>query len=177
MNEETQNLGPEKPGLDDKKRNALLRYLAILFAVAFIMVLISMAMELRNSSAAVKELNQSSVSALQKAELLQDTNRQLEKDKSHLEGRSEELEKQLADAELELAVSEEPVQTQKDELEALQEQAEALRQESEARQKAYELLLQAKAGSAGAMLELNNYKAYLGETALKEYENLIKEGD
>ena len=105
MNEETPNLEPEKSGLDDKKRNALLRYVAILFAVAFLLVLFSMLMEQRNSNAAMDQLNQSSASALQKAELLQDTNRQLEKDKSYLEGRLEEQEKDLEDLQAQLEES------------------------------------------------------------------------
>ena len=44
MNEESQ----AKP-MDEKRKTALLRYLAILFAVAFLLVLISMLCQLRNT--------------------------------------------------------------------------------------------------------------------------------
>ena len=38
---------PEKPSLDEGKKSALLRYVAILFAVAFVLVLISMLGQMR----------------------------------------------------------------------------------------------------------------------------------
>ena len=174
MNEETPNLEPEKSGLDDKKRNALLRYVAILFAVAFLLVLFSMLMEQRNSNAAMDQLNQSSASALQKAELLQDTNRQLEKDKSYLEGRLEEQEKDLEDLQAQLEESKSEQERLEEQLET---QLEAAGQEEISIHRAYELLLQAQAGSGSALKELEQYKAYLGEYALKLYENLIKEGE
>ena len=41
-NEKEQNIQPEKAPLDDKKKTALLRYVAIMFAVAFVFVLLSM---------------------------------------------------------------------------------------------------------------------------------------
>ena len=97
-------------GLDDKKKNAMLRYIGVMFVVAFLFVLISMLGELRTSEATISELNQSSTSAIQKAEQLQDNNRQLEKDNAYLTGRIEELEKQIEDLELELALSEEQME-------------------------------------------------------------------
>jgi len=67
MNDEHQ-----KPsGLDEKKKSALIHYVAILFIVAFIIVLISMLGTMRDSREDISALTQSSVSALQKAEQLQ----------------------------------------------------------------------------------------------------------
>ena len=109
MNEKEKDIQQEKP-LDEKKKAALLRYLAVMFIVAFVFVLLSMIGELRTSEAAISELNASSNSALQRAEQLQDDNRRLETDIAYLEGRIEELEKQLEDLELELAVSEDTIQ-------------------------------------------------------------------
>ena len=103
MNDKTNETNqPEKSGLDDNRKNALLRYLGIMFVVAFIFVLVSLIGELRTSEATISELNASSTSALQKAEQLQDTNRELETDHAYLEGRIEELEKQLEEVETEL---------------------------------------------------------------------------
>ena len=56
-------------------------------------------------------------------------------------------------------------------------QLEAAGQEEISIHRAYELLLQAQAGSGSALKELEQYKAYLGEYALKLYENLVKEGE
>lgn len=74
MNEEN-----AKP-LEENKNHSALRYLAILFAVAFVLVLVSLLAQFRNSSAAIHELTQSGISALQNAEILQQNNRQLEEE-------------------------------------------------------------------------------------------------
>ena len=66
--------------LEENKKHSALRYLAILFAVAFVLVLFSLLAQFRNSSAAIHELTQSSTSALQNAEVLQQNNRQLAKE-------------------------------------------------------------------------------------------------
>ena len=103
MNEENKiQSQPEKP-LDETRKAALLRYLGIMFVVAFVFVLISMFAELRTNEATILELNQSSTSALNRVEQLQENNRQLETDNAYLEGRIEELEKQLTEAEDALA--------------------------------------------------------------------------
>ncbi|MBQ3107363.1 MAG: hypothetical protein IJC68_01980 [Firmicutes bacterium] len=59
------------------KRTALLRYLIIMFAVAFVLVLMSMVLQVRSSNATVSELHRSSTSAIKRAEALQDENRSL----------------------------------------------------------------------------------------------------
>ena len=182
MNEKQTNNQPEK-GLDDKRKNAMLRYIGFMFIVAFVFVLVSMLGELRSSEATISELNQSSTSAITKAEQLQDHNRQLEKDNSYLTGRIEELEKQLEDLELELAVSREKVDLQKEELSDYKHQLDAQKQLTETEQEtiayAYELLLQAshEEDPAATLAELKVYEQYLGENALNLYENLTKKGE
>ena len=104
MNENEKNTPVEKP-LDDKRKAALLRYLGVMFVVAFVFVLISMMGELRDKQATIKELDSSSTSALTKVEQLQDDNRQLIADNAYLTGRIEELEKQLDELEQDLADS------------------------------------------------------------------------
>ena len=49
-NEKNQNAQPEKTGLDETKKNAMLRYIAIMFAVAFIFVLLSLVGQMRGGS-------------------------------------------------------------------------------------------------------------------------------
>lgn len=62
----------------DSKRTALLRYMIIMFAVAFVLVLMSMVLQTKSSNSTISELHQSSTSALTKAKQLQDTNRDLQ---------------------------------------------------------------------------------------------------
>lgn len=64
------------------KRTALLRYMAVLFAAAFVLVLLSMLVQMNNSNSTISQLSQSSASALAKAEQLQEDNRALEKEVS-----------------------------------------------------------------------------------------------
>lgn len=83
MSEEKEALTPEveeKPKqapLSEKKRTAMLRYIAILFAVAFALVMLSYLVQTRNSRTTIRELSATSMSALQNAEQLQETNRDL----------------------------------------------------------------------------------------------------
>ena len=61
------------------KRNAFLRYMTIIFAVAFLLVLISLVLQAHTAKAALSDLKESNSSALSNAavnaELLQDENR------------------------------------------------------------------------------------------------------
>jgi hypothetical protein len=52
MNDETQKISP----LDEKKKSALIHYVAILFIVAFIVVLLSMLGTMRHSREDITEL-------------------------------------------------------------------------------------------------------------------------
>lgn len=79
MNEETE------AHVSSNKRTALLRYLAILFAVAFALVLLSYLIQVFNSQNTISQLNATSASALQNAERLQDTNRELTEENERLE--------------------------------------------------------------------------------------------
>ncbi len=187
MNEENQNKStPEKTGLDEKRKTALLRYVAILFAVAFVFVLISMLAQNRNSMSTITQLNQSSTSALQKAELLQESNQALELENADLKHQMEDLQQQLdafqeeADetfAEAETAWEEQNAMILKD--------LDLERETSEKTKTAYELLLKLQSvitsgdqsgnPQAQAILkELEEYKEFLGENALKFIENLEK---
>lgn len=73
MNEENKT-----NAMDDRKKTALLRYLAVLFAVAFLLVLFSMLMQMRNSRSTISQLTQTSTSAAENIQQLQENNRNLE---------------------------------------------------------------------------------------------------
>ena len=66
------------------KRNAFLRYMTIIFAVAFLLVLISLVLQAHTAKAALSDLKESNSSALSNAavnaELLQDENRKLQEE-------------------------------------------------------------------------------------------------
>ena len=187
MNDNPTPIIPAEKPLDEKRKNALFRYIGIMFAVAFLFVLISMLGELRSSEATISALNQSSTSAIQKAEQLQDHNRQLETDNAYLTGRIEELEKQLADLEADLnrqqaeamELQSQNAQQSKDIADLTQELLQS-QEETAATQAAYELLLQAQqeeGSNAGTMSGLKQYVQYFAENAKNLYENLTKEGE
>ena len=159
MSEETKNTQPEKSGLDETRKSALLRYVAILFAVAFILVLISMLGQVRNSKSAITELSQSSTSAIQKAEKLQDENQELRQENVELVQDKKFLQQQV------LQLTEEAEELQKD--------AEIAAEEQEKLLEAYEALLAAM--ETGETENLEQFEEILGENGMKAYETLTKE--
>ena len=159
MNEENKNNQPEKSGLDETRKSALLRYVAILFAVAFVLVLVSMLGQMRDSKSTISELSQSSTSAIQKAEQLQDENQELRQENVELVQDKKFLQQQV------LQLTEES--------EALQEEAEAAAEQQEKLQEAYEALLAAL--ETGETENLEQYLNILGANGLKAYEALTKE--
>ena len=80
MNEEKE----PRSAMSEQKRTALLRYMTILFAVAFLLVLLSYLIQVFNSQSTITQLNATSASALQNAERLQDTNRELTEENQRL---------------------------------------------------------------------------------------------
>lgn len=81
--------------LSEKRKSALLRYMAVLFCAAFILVLISLILQTHSSKAKISELNAASTSALSNAEALQNENRALQDEKIALEKENEELQAKL----------------------------------------------------------------------------------
>ena len=76
----------ENKPIEEKKKIALLRYLAVLFAVAFVLVLLSLLGQMRSTNAAIDQIN-----ALQRAEALQEQNRQLQEALSQTKAAYEDL--------------------------------------------------------------------------------------
>ena len=171
---------PEAKPLSETRKAALLRYMTILFSAAFVLVLISLILQMHSSEAKISELNAASSSALSNAEALQAENRALQDDKIALEAEKSDLQTQLDE-----------LQTHVDELEAAQADASdvendviaALRTELDRTKEAYEALLTAKSCTmregnvtfSRAMQTLEKLKDYLGPAALEEYDALAAE--
>ena len=94
--------------ISENRKAAFLRYMAILFAVAFVMVLSSMILQSKTSKATISELNEASRSALQNAMKLQEENRALQEERDELDRQVAALTEQLSEGE---AVREELEQT------------------------------------------------------------------
>ena len=153
MNDESQ----ARP-VDEKKKTALLRYLTVLFAVAFLLVLVSMLAQMRNSQTTISQLTQTSTSATENIQQLQENNRNLE------------------------AALEAEKTANQDLLDAL---AESYEKEEKTRQAYEQLLLVVDLASQGnwegnvalskAMDTLEEQKHYLDQNGLEVYESLLKE--
>lgn len=96
-NPQTQPEAAQDPGkpLSEKRKAALLRYMTILFSAAFVLVLISLILQMHSSEAKISELNAASTSALSNAEALQAENRSLQDEKIALEQENKELQAKL----------------------------------------------------------------------------------
>lgn len=146
-----QNPAPAEPPKDkapisDEKRTALLRYMAILFGVAFLLVLLTFLIQLRDSKQTISELNKSNASALQNAGKLQEENQALTAAKTDLETQVADLEAEVEDL---TDSNEELEESQKD----LEKQLEEANQKVTDTQTAYVLLAQAKAAKSEEDLE------------------------
>lgn len=162
MNEEKE-MQPEQvqAPLSEKKRTAMLRYIAVLFAVAFALVLLSHLIQSRSSETTIRELNATSVIALQNAEKLQEDNRSLTE-------KNEELSEALDNANSVVAEYHESMSA---------ELAGAYQRGVDETAKAYELLMKAMAEQdeelrAKLLAELEPLKGCLTEDAQKTLEEL-----
>ena len=69
-----------RSGLSEKRKRALINYMAILFAVAFLLVALSLAVQYRDSQNTISQLGANARTAMEKAENLQDENQKLSQD-------------------------------------------------------------------------------------------------
>lgn len=156
---------PEKKATNERSRSALIRYMVILFSVAFILVLISLLVQMRTSQSTINDLNQTSANAMANAEKLQQTNQTLMEENDTLSDQVSELQKQVEEQSGQLDESQAKVESQTQSI------------------LAYNTLLQAllanEAGDQAAMQEameaLKSLKPYLSQPGLTVYENLQKE--
>jgi len=141
--------------MEEKRKKSLFRYIAIMFVVAFVLVLVSLVGQTRS----IGQLSESSASALQRAQELQDTNRQLEEALDEKEAENADLQAQLDEALREKQALEEE----------LSQAEEAAADREEAVRNAYENLLKGDTDDTNTQ--------YLGPKGLETYENLTKEGN
>lgn len=163
---------PQETQVSEQKRNALIRYLAIMFAVAFALVLLSYLIQASNSQSTIDQLSATSSSALQNAAQLQDTNWALTQE-------IEELNEELDNATVAVLEYQESVEAEKNA--SYQEGLEKGREEGAAQtRKAYTLMAQALEEKNPEALkkildELEPIKNNLSQDAQKEYDALIQQ--
>ena len=144
MDEEkkNQNQEPAQPPapLSDARKAALLRYMAILFAVAFVLVLLSLILQTHSSKSTISELSAASTSALDNAVKLQEENRALQEEQQQLQDELDELQKKLDE---ETARNEQLLAASQDEEKDAKQELRDKEQELEHTRMAYEVLITA----------------------------------
>lgn len=153
--------------LSDAKKNALLRYMTVLFAVAFLLVLASLILQKNSSQEQIGALNESNASAITRAEQLQTQNRDLQDEVASLKQELEDAQAQITG--------------QSGELDALRDEYDALEREADAVQDAYSALitaLQCKTHEGNvtyskAMGAVERNKQYLSDDAKAAYAALL----
>ena len=100
-------LEPQEEKLPKAKRTALVRYMAILFVVAFVLVLLSLVLQYYRSSRTITELNHSKLGAIASAEQMQDENRELEQRVAQMEQQVKQSQKEAQDAQTAAQTAEE----------------------------------------------------------------------
>ena len=186
MSEEEKKVPEEsKPSgaLSEARKSALLRYLAILFAFAFVLVAASLVIQMRSSNATILELNKTSSSALSNAETLQADNRSLQDQNVGLTDEIQAQNRQIAELEDQIEALQAETEAQASESETDKERIRALEKELSGVQIAYEALVTAESCDtregnvtySRAMETLEQNKEYLGPQALQEYEALLTE--
>ena len=159
---------PEKKTGGPKTQNALLRYITILFAVAFLVVLLSLVISNQQTQNTITALNQTSASALENAEQLQEMNRELSDANAALQEQINQLELELEQA------NEDKAQARED--------AQAAETAAEETAKAYELLLTAMDARQNgdpeafdaAMMALEPMQELLSDAAVDCYNELVR---
>ena len=104
-----ENRTASEGSIPPKKTAALLRYLAILFGVAFLLVLLSLFIQMRDSRETISDMAEDKESVLQKVLTLQEQTETLTAENKDLNGRLAETEQRAADAEKALTARDEEI--------------------------------------------------------------------
>lgn len=161
MDEEkiVQNEEQERKPLSETKKTAVLRYMTVLFAVAFTLVLVSFFVQ-------TARLNETSSSAMANAELLQDQNRQLQEELALVKAENEALGKELSDladaAEQDAAQAAKRVEHTKEAYDALMTAMDCTKREG-------------NVTFAKSMEVLRKYNDLLSEQAQEIYQSLLEQ--
>ena len=158
LEEQPQDQGapePQEPkprsGLSEARKRALINYMAILFAVAFLLVALSLGIQYRDSQNTISQLGANASNAMEKADKLQEENRQLQNQIQELQGQVDLLTEQLNDTKTALTESE----TEGDLLDGANQELFQEKLAAEERVEAYQLL--ARAGNAYSMGDLETF--------------------
>lgn len=174
----------KKQAADAKRRMALLRYIGIMFAVAFVLVAASLVVQMKNSRNTISELNQTNSSALYNAEQLQNQNRELEEEKETLMQENAKLQQEL---ESEKALNEKLLDADDREIDELarqhRDEMEKAQTDFDRTLEVYEALLIAqscerKEGNvtySRAMGILEMFEEYLSENGKEAYQKLLQD--
>ena len=172
MDEEKKTTPAEQPQppapLSDARKAALLRYMAILFAVAFLLVLLSLILQTHSSKSTISELSAASTS---------EQNRALQEEKQQLEDELDAVQKKLDE---ETALNDQLLQATQDEQSDAKQELRDKEQELDHTRLAYEALLTAmncdthegNVTFSRAMETVARYQECLSENALAEFEKL-----
>ena len=186
MSKEKQRTADEnKPEgtLSEARKSALLRYLAILFAFAFLLVVVSWILQMRTNNATILELNRTSSSALSNAESLQEENRQLQEKNESLQKQLDTLTRENDSLKQDLETLQQGAMILTEKGEEATDQLDAVARELEQTKLAYEALITAeecdvREGNvtySRAIETVEQYKTYLGQKALEEYQSMLLE--
>lgn len=186
MLEEPMNRPEEdKAPLSTGKRNALLRYMAILFGVAFLLVLLSFLIQMRDSQDTISDLHKSNASALENAGVLQAENERLTAANRELNEENEALAAQIARLEADARTADEAAAEAAAQLQDLESQMEQERtaagEDLAATRAAYDLLVAAQSAFAAqdrnalssALDALAPQLALLSPAAQSQYDRLV----
>ena len=113
--------------MEEKRKKSLFRYIAIMFVVAFLLVLVSLIGQTRN----ISELSKSSVSALQNAEQLQEDNRSLQEQVVALTEEKLTLSNTVEELEQTVETLTEENKTYQEKIKLLQQEIDGLKQTQE----------------------------------------------
>lgn len=165
------------------RNQAVMRYMALLFGIAFVVVLLSFIVSRKDSRETIHQLNQNANSALSHAEQLQDENRSLTEKNSTLTASLTEAEETQKKAEEALEKSNTALTKAQEENKALIQQVDEEKKTAENQKKAYELLIAAETALAegerekfsAIMGELAPLSTYLGDSGKAVHEKLLKQ--
>lgn len=171
----------EAAPLSTGKRNALLRYMAILFGVAFLLVLLSFLIQMRDSRETISDLHQSNASALENAWQLQEENQALSAANEDLQAQLEQARSDLGAAEARSADAEAQLEAERQQLRQAQADLDAAERAAEDARIAGALLASAQAAwDAGdraaldeALAALEPLQESLSKTGQARYQKLL----
>lgn len=162
----------EAKPLSDQKKTALLRYMAVLFAVAFLLVLVSFFLQSARSNEKIGDLESKNASALTKAEELQEQNRQLQDALDEANVALEDLNAQLDAAQSETQSLQESVDSMRGDLQEKERQLTIFEALTIVRESTVK---EGNVSYSKAMETLRQNEPYMTEEARAAYQKLLTE--